>query len=315
VLVADRGYVELPLGPVVGNSSQVLAFFPVVPMAARATHAATGLSVEYAGLLVSVLCGLAGTVVLWRLIERRYGHDVASDSVLLLLVAPFAFVFSIFYTEGPALLAVALCLWALDRERWGWAGLAALVGGLIRPNGFLLFVPCLVAALLVIRSRRQWSALVAPALAPLGFLAWVGYVADRTGELTGYFTMQREGWRASVDLGVESVRSILDLVTFHWEEIDRVLNAGMLLLGAVGLVLAWRRRLGAVWISYAAAVLLLTFVNARQASAGRFLLLAFPLFVAFALSIPKRALPLVIAMSAIAMGGLFYGALMLELTP
>jgi hypothetical protein len=314
-LIAERGYVVQPLGPVVGHPLQSLAFFPVLPMSARAVHTVTGLSVPASGVVVSVACGLAGTVVLWRLIQQRFDAEAASDSVLLMLVAPFAFVFSIFYTEGPALLAVALCFLALDRRRWVWAGLAALAGGLIRPNGFLLVVPCLVAAGLAVRDRRDWKALWAPALAPLGFLAWLAYAWHRTGELTGYFTMQREGWGASIDLGRATFRSLVDLVTFHWTEPDRVLNAVALVAGVIGLVLTVRRRLDPVWIAYAAAVVVLTFVNERQASGGRFLLLAFPLFVAFALSIPKRAMPLVVAMSAVAMGGLFYAAMLTDVTP
>ncbi|HEY6534072.1 MAG TPA: glycosyltransferase family 39 protein, partial [Acidimicrobiales bacterium] len=303
-------------GGVVGHPQQLLAFFPVLPLLARALHAVTGLSVPYAGLLVSMACGLAGTVALWRLVQRRYDRDVASDSVLLLLVAPFAFVFSLFYTEGPALLATALCFLALDRRRWGWAGIAALAGGLIRPNGFLLVVPCVVAAVLAIRAHRDWRALAAPLLAPLGFLAWVAFAWHRTGQLGGYFTLQRSGWGAAVDFGRGSIHSIADLVTFHWTDMDRVLNAAALLvIGGVGLLLAVRRRLDPVWIAYAAAVVVLTFVNQRQASAGRFLLLAFPLFVAFALSLPKRVFPLVVAMSAVAMGGLFYAALLGDVTP
>jgi hypothetical protein len=315
-MVADRGYVELEPGGVVGHPLQMLAFFPVLPMLARGVHAVTGLSVPYAGLVVSMACGLAGTVVLWRLVQRRYDRDVASDSVLLVLVAPFAFVFSLFYTEGPALLATALCFSALDRRRWGWAGVAALVAGLIRPNGFLLVVPCVVAAVIAIRAHRDWRALVAPLLAPLGFLAWVAYAWNRTGQVGGYFTLQRSGWRAAVDFGAGSFHSVVDLLTFHWTDMDRVLNAAALLvIGGIGLVLAVRRRLDPVWIAYAAAVVALTFANERQASAGRFLLLAFPLFVAFALSIPKRALSLVVAVSAIAMGGLFYASLLGDVTP
>jgi hypothetical protein len=255
-------------------------------------------------------------VLLWRLISRRFDDDVASDSLLLLLVSPFAFALSLFYTEGPALLAVAACFLALDRRRWVWAGVAALGAGLIRPNGFLLLVPCAVAAFIAIRHDRRWKALVAPALAPLGFLAWVGYVGHRAGELTGYFTLQREGWGAGVDFGRASAGSVIDLLTLHWVEPDRVLNAAALLgIGVLGLVLAVRRHLDPVWIAYAAAVVVVGIINERQTSAGRFLLLAFPLFVAFALSIPRRALPLVAAMSAVTMGGLFYAALTLRVTP
>jgi hypothetical protein len=248
-------------------------------------------------------------------VQRRYGDTVASDTVLLLMVAPFAFVFSIFYTEGPALLAVALCFLALDRRRWTYAGLAALAAGLIRPNGFLLVVPCAVAAFLVIRHDRQWRALVAPALAPLGFLAWFAVVADRTGEPGGYFTLQREGLGAKVDFGAESLRAVVELLTFQWDGVSRVLNSAALVVGAVGVVLAVRRRLDPVWIAYAVAVVVVAAFNHNQASAGRYLLLAFPLFVAFALALPRRALPLVAACSAVVMGGVFYTALMLDLTP
>jgi hypothetical protein len=313
--IADQGYVEQPLGPGVLHPLQSYAFFPVVPIMARAVHWVTGLSLAASGVFVSVACGLAGTVALWRLVQRRYGDRVASDSVLLLLVAPYAFVFSIFYTEGPALLAVALCFLALDRRRWTYAGLAALAAGLIRPNGFLLVVPCAVAAFTVIRHDRQWKALIAPLLAPLGFVAWTAVVANRTGELTGYFTLQRDGLGAKVDFGVESMRAVVELLTFQWDGVSRVLNALALLAGVAGIVIALRRRLDPTWITYAVAVVGITALNQNQASGGRYLLLAFPVFVAFTLAIPKRAYPLVVAMSGVVMGGLFYTVLQLRVTP
>jgi hypothetical protein len=313
--IASQGYGELPVGGAVLHPLQSYAFFPVVPIAARGVHLLTGLSVATSGVVVSMAGGLAGTVALWKLVQRRLGDRVASDSVLLLLVAPFAFVFSLFYTEGPALLAVALCFLALDRKRWFWAGVAAAAAGLIRPNGFLLVVPCALAALLAVRHDRDWKSLVAPALAPVGFLVWIGVVAQRTGELTGYFTLQRQGLGATVDFGAESARGIVELLTFQWGPAGRVLNSAALLVGALGLTIGIRRRLDPTWLAYAAAVLVVTALNQNQASGGRYLLLAFPLFVAFALAIPKRAYPLVVAMSAVVMGGVFYTVLNLQLTP
>jgi hypothetical protein len=266
-------------------------------------------------MVVSLAGGLAVTVALWRLVKRRFGDRVASDSVLLLLVAPFAFAFSIFYTEGPALFAVALCFLALDRKRWLWAGVAALAAGLIRPNGFLLVVPCALVAVAAIRHDREWRSLVAPLLAPLGFVAWVAWVGHQVGELGGYFTLQRVGLGARVDLGAESARAVVELVTFQWDGTGRVLNSVSLILGALGLIIALRRRLDPTWIAYATAVWAVAAANYNQASAGRYLLLAFPLFVAFALCIPRRALPVVVATSAVVMGGVFYSALLLEMTP
>jgi hypothetical protein len=71
-VVAQSGYIEIPPPSVGGHPLQTLAFLPIVPTAARVVHAITGLREEYAGLLVSGACGLAGAVVLWRLIRDRF---------------------------------------------------------------------------------------------------------------------------------------------------------------------------------------------------------------------------------------------------
>lgn len=306
-VVASQGYVEMPDMGTGFEKFMTLAFLPVVPKCVQAVHFATGLSIKQAGLLFCTGAAFFGTLVLWRLIQRRYSDEVASDSILLLLVSPFAFVLSMFYTEGPTLLMVALCFTALDRKRWFLAGIAALIVGGMRPNGFLIAIPCLVAAIFEFRSEKTWKAFIAPVLAPLGFLAWIFYVGHRTGQPMGYFTIQSQGWGASFDWGRATWESTIDLVSLQWKSVNLVVNPMMLLVvGVVGLVLAYRRRMDWVWFSYAAAIVAVTAANARQASSGRFLLLAFPLFVAFALSIPKRWLPMVAAISAILMGGFFY---------
>lgn len=314
-VVATNGYERVLAGSTTDWST--LAFFPVVPFAARSAHFVTTLSIGTSGIVVGVVCGAAASIVLWRLVQCRYSDTVATDSLLLLLVAPSAFVFSMFYTEGPALLVVALCFTALDRRRWARAGIAALVAGAMRPSGFLLLVPCVVAAVLSIRRERDWRSLWAPALAPLGFLAWIVYVGVRAGSAFAYFDIQRNEWGASFDFGLTTLRTVRDVITLDWSSEEALLNLALLVvIGIVGLVLALRRRLDPVWLAYAVAVVVLVAGNERQASDGRFLLLAFPLFVAFALSIPRRVLPWVAACSAMVMGALFMAALQIApLTP
>jgi hypothetical protein len=56
---------------------------------------------------------------------------------------------------------------------------AVVAAGLTRPNGFLVFVPCLIASIVEIR-RNGWqrvrSSVLTPLMAPLGFVAWVAMV-------------------------------------------------------------------------------------------------------------------------------------------
>jgi hypothetical protein len=212
------------------------------------------------------------------------------------------------YTEGPVLLAVALVFVCLRDRRWELAGVAALVAGLMRPNGFVLVVPCLVAAWMAWRSdpERSLRPFVAPVLAPLGFVAWLGYAWARTGEPLGYFEVQREGWGAGIDFGLETLQSFGDVLTFQWDDANVVVSVLSIALGAIGVGLAFRRRLDPAWSWYALALLVLTIVNERQASAGRFLLPAFPIFVAWTLTIRERWRSPIAAMSACVMGGLWF---------
>jgi Dolichyl-phosphate-mannose-protein mannosyltransferase len=304
--IADLGYVELPLGGAIAHPWMTLAFLPFLPMSTRAIDAVTGIGVVPAGLLVSWSTGIVGVVLLWRLVQQRYGERIASASILLLLVSPHGFVLAMMYTEGPMLLAVALVFWFLRDRRWELAGLAALAGGLMRPNGFVLVVPCAVAAWLAWRETRSLRPWVAPALAPLGFVAWLGFAWARTGEPLGYFEVQREGWGAGIDFGLETLQSFGDVVMLRWDDANVVVSVLSITLGAIGVVLAFRRRLDPTWSWYALALLVLTIVNERQASAGRFLLPAFPIFVAWTLTIRERWRSPVTAMSACVMGGLWF---------
>jgi hypothetical protein len=304
--IAVNGYGELPIGGIVSHPFMTLAFFPITPLSARWLDALTGSGPAVAGVAISMVAGLAGAILLWRLVERRYGDDVATASLLLVLLSPHGFVLSMFYSESIALLLVVVTFWMLDQRRWELAGLAALAAGLARPNGFLLVVPCLVAAIIAIRAQRSWRPLVAPMLAPIGFIGWVAYVGFRTGEPLGYFEVQRVGWDAEIDGGWESTVGIWHLVSLQWETPDQVGNALFLvLLGGLGLWCCFRARLDPVWIAYSVALAVLTFANARQASSARFLLTGFSLFVGMAIVAGNRWRGTVIAASAALSGALF----------
>ena len=62
----------------------------------------------------------------------------------------------------------------------------------------------------------------------------------------------------------------------------------------------------AVPLSFAIALVVVTATNEREASGARFLLPAFPLFVAWALEVPKRFFSSVVASSAVLIGALFF---------
>lgn len=307
--VANDLYQKVAVGGIFFDEWMMLAFLPVLPVTTHVLHLVTGIGVHILGPLVSMSAGAVGFFILGRYLSRRFGERVAVVAAGLMLVSPNAFVLSMFYTEGPTILFVALTFDALDRRRWARAGVWALLAGLTRPNGFLVFVPCLIASIVEIR-RNGWqrgrSSVFAPLMAPLGFVAWVAMVGAVTGEVGGYFRLQDVGWGARVDFGEGTLRALGRLVLGRDAGLDERMNViALVVIGVGGVVLMLRKKIDPVLSGYGIAVVIMALINARQASGARFLLPAFPLFVAWAMAIPRRYQVVVVAMSATVMGALF----------
>lgn len=307
--VANDLYRKVAVGGIFTDEWMMLAFLPVLPVTTHVLHVVTGVGVHILGPLVSMSAGALGFFVLGRYLSRRFGERVALVAAGFMLVSPNAFVLSMFYTEGPTILFVALTFDALERRRWARAGVWALIGGITRPNGFLLLVPCLIAAVVEIR-RHGWprarASLLAPLLAPIGFVLWLVMVWKVTGDPGGYFRLQEVGWGARFDAGEQTLRAFGRLVLGRDAGIDERMNViALTIIGVGGVLLALRRKLDPVLTGYAIAVVVLALTSARQASGARFLLPAFPLFVAWAMAIPRRHQLWVGALLATTMGSLF----------
>ena len=164
--IASGGYVHhIPPGH--GNPAQSnLGFFPLIPVLTWITHEVTRFGVSVSGLLTTFVLGLAAAVAVWWMLRDVFGQKGADRGTALVFFSPGALVLSLVYTEAATILMVACALMALRRQRWVVAGLCAAVATTADPVGIAVVVPCVVAAVLAIRDRREWRALWAPALAP-----------------------------------------------------------------------------------------------------------------------------------------------------
>jgi hypothetical protein len=288
-----------------------LAFFPLLPVTTRIIHEMTGIGIHILGPAISMVAGFVGFILLARIIHEKFGANVTGLSIAFMLFSPSGFVFSMFYTEGPTILLVALTMKRLDEGKWLRAGLFAALGGLTRPSGFVLVVPCAVAAISHIRKNREQSrskitALAAPVIACSGFLSWIAFVAFKTRTTTGYFEIQSQAWGARIDMGVTYVREFASMFNGVGGNIDSTVSIlAVLVIGFGGLFLGWRQKLPGTWQSLAFTLVIVTVFNARQASGARFLLPAFPLFVAWARFIPRQMVSATVGFMATIMGGLF----------
>jgi len=301
--IARSGYVRhIPPGH--GNPAQSdLGFFPLVPMLTRFTHLVTGFGYTVAGLLTTFLLGLAAAVAVWWMLRDVFGKSGADRGTALVFFSPGALVLSLVYTEAATILMVALVLMALKRERWVLAGLAAAVATAADPVGAAAIVPCVVAAVIAIRRDSQWKALAAPLIAPLGVGAFFLYLWTHTGTPFEYFRAQRAGWQGGTYFnGIPG--AIGNLVAHGFADPDYAVKAVSVPVVIGLLVVFFRARPPATWVSYVVAVLAFGAISPIIGVTPRLVLRGFPLLGVVGAKLPALWFEVVLGLSALAMAAL-----------
>ena len=276
VLAAQKGYPSaIPTGT--GNAAQsTLGFFPLFPLLIRATSDATGLGPKSAGLLAGFVAGLLGAVLVWILLERNYGEAAADRGCMLVLISPGAYVLSMVYSETLLIPLVAGCLLALQSRRYLLAGVLAAGVTAVDPIGIAIVIPCAIAAAVAVRDRRQWSALVAPVLAPVGIAAFFGYLWAHTGTPFAWFIDQRRGWESG-RLGTGLWNEILLVRVEHLSEPPYTVKVVGLAVAVALVAVFLTTKRPAVFTGYVAAVLVFALLSPIVGLTPRTLLRAFPL--------------------------------------
>ncbi|MEE1773510.1 glycosyltransferase family 39 protein [Streptomyces sp. JV185] len=316
--IAAHGYdprlVPIPgaTGPITleGNSA---AFFPLYPALMRLVSELTGLGLYGAGLLVSVVASLAAALGIYTVVERLGDRRAGLAAAGLWAVWPGSGVEWAVYSDS---LYVALAVWACHAvlsRRWLTAGLLTCVAGLNRPTAVALIAAVAVAALLALHRRRDGilRPVAATALAPLGLLAYLGWVGHRMGDYGGYFRLQSGAWAHEWDYGRHTLDVLTSIPVGHsdylsaWPFAD-LIGVGVVLLALALLLLLIRLRPPAVLMVYTVLTLVLV-LGSQQifGNVSRYLLPLFPLFLPFALALRRLGLPhqlMLLGIAALASG-------------
>jgi len=175
-----------------GLSRDALRFFPGFPLFGRAIGIVVGDRVAL--VLIANVAALLAAMLLYRLVRWERGDPaLATRAAWFLSIAPPAFVFVMAYSDALAVLLVIATFFAMRRRSWWWAAAAAAVVGVTRPTGVLLALPVLIEAcrgFSVAPVRERIGRVVAVTAAPLGALAYLGWVGATRDDLLLPYSVQ-----------------------------------------------------------------------------------------------------------------------------
>lgn len=312
--IAEHGYrytVTLPDGGIHSD----LAFFPLLPALERGVAEVTPLTVQGAGLLVAWVAGLLAAWGIYAVGARLYGRRTGVVLAALWGVYPTAFVQSMAYTETLFTALAAWALYAVLTGRWIVAGTLCVAAGLTRPSAAALIAALgITAGAALVRQfragdregtlRRNARMLLGVCVAPLGWLAYVVFVAVREGSPFAYFEVQAQ-WGNSIDGGRALASFILDLP----------LPAALGLCAALGL-LGWlvalcvRQRQPLPVLVHTVAIVVISLIGSGYfGSRPRLMMPAFPLLLPASVALLRlRTTARTAAVAALALASAGYGA-------
>ncbi|WP_461152975.1 hypothetical protein [Saccharopolyspora tripterygii] len=272
------------------NPETPLAFFPGYPLLIMAVALLPGVTTLGAAIIASLICGVVAAYGLARLGERLGGtRRVGLLLVVLFAAAPMSVVLSMAYSEA---LFCALSIWALIgvvERNWPLAGLCCTAAGLIRPTAAALIgVVGLAAVIAIVQRKDSWRPWVAVLVAPMGMLAYIGWVGLQTHKLTGYFELQARGWSSAFDGGAKTAQFVVEALTED-KSVFETFTVWVVLAAIVLLALCVWHRLPWPLVLFAAAVLVLDLgSDGLMYSKVRLMLPAFPLLIPVAIGLSKR---------------------------
>ena len=258
------------------------AFFPAYPMLVRLVDKVLPGGDTTAALFTNFVLGAIAVLLVGVLARELFGIRVAERSMILMALFPGSFVLSFAYTEALLLALAAGCMWSLLKRQWVLAGVLAAIGTATRPNGIALIAACAVASFFAIRDRREWRSLVAPLLAPIGFIGFMLWIDGHTGERGVWFRVQTEAWGEGTSFGLTAIRRTLKAFTHPLTSPTNTITAASVVAMVLLLWFLHKHRLPSYCNAYVAVVLLLMLLPSTVTARPRFLFTAFPLLISAA---------------------------------
>lgn len=171
------------------------AFFPLYPLGIEVVDRILPGSVVAASVTLSLVAGAVAAVLLWRLACALADRATADRTVLIFCFFPGTIVFGWPYADALLLALMCGAILLLAHGRWPEASVVGAFATATRPSGLVLVAACALVAYERVEGalvRRVVAAAAAGAVCASGFLAFLAWLWNHTGDPRRWFRVERE---------------------------------------------------------------------------------------------------------------------------
>ncbi len=284
--IARDGYEMFPCwfgrGYICGN----VGWFPLLPMIGRIV-AVPGIAHDWALILVSWLAFLIGTLMLYRLIESKYGERTAMLSTVAMLVFPGAFYFLTAFPNALYLMLAVLIFVLIEQRRYLWLWIPAGMLAVAHPSGSVIGLPLLYLFVRDWKSntaRERLLLFAAMAAMASAIAIYFSYYAVTFGDFFLYSKFQAQSYYAH-----EVTFPLIPVVQlFMQPSVDYPAFAMLAFVIAVVAVF-YRRTIPVSWQVFMFGLLLFSPTMGTTDSYFRYVEAAFPMFAMVGLRAQSRS--------------------------
>ena len=276
--LAEHGYQKE------GELGLYLVYLPVYPYTVMVLNFFVH-SFLISSLVVSAVAALAAGALLQQLVVVDGGDDAEANRALwYMTLFPTAYFLAMPYSEGMFLTFAIAAFLGARTEHWGWAGIMGALATATRTQGVAILPALAVEALVRYKTKAPLKAYWL-ALAPLGFVAYLGInwlVAD---DPFRFVDIQREHWSQNRIWPWDFLKGTIDSIRLTEPGFNRAAIFELRLISVVAcavLLLLGARRLPLSYQAMGWATLVMMMLTSWQISMPRYMLGVFPLFLVLA---------------------------------
>jgi hypothetical protein len=253
-----------------------------------------------AALILSNLACWMAFYLLYRLVDRDWGANIARKTVFLVCIFPTAFFLLAGYTESLFLALAVGAMWMARERRWLWAGLLAALAALARTQGFILLVPLAWEWWTAYRGggrnlRQSAASLIPfsfPVIATAGYFAYVHWIAGGPWYWESASEVWQEVFRWPWQGIFGNIQALWQGVSGGQVPLGTTLYDLVIALLVIGLTAAGWKRIPISYSLYSVAVFLPSLMKVTTGnllvSITRYAIVLFPIFIVLALVMKRK---------------------------